>query len=167
MATRLDPDTRQMGAQAVGANCDIRGLQEDMLRRINAARATGGQCGDRRMRPALPLAWDPALYAAAAAHSTDMARRNYFDHVSPEGVGVRQRVAAANYPLQAVAENIAAGEATPAAVVRRWLGSPEHCVNLLDEAYTDVAVACVAQPGSQWGTYWTMLLGSRRQDARR
>jgi hypothetical protein len=25
----------------------------------------------------------------------------------------------------------------------------------------DVAVACVAQPGTEWGTYWTMVLGRK------
>lgn len=32
-----------------------------------------------------PLAWDDRLAAIALSHSRDMAERNYFDHVSPEG----------------------------------------------------------------------------------
>ena len=32
-----------------------------------------------------PLQWDQALAYIALSHSEDMARRDYFDHVSPEG----------------------------------------------------------------------------------
>ncbi|WP_373684599.1 CAP domain-containing protein [Ramlibacter montanisoli] len=42
-----------------------------------------------------------------------------------------------------------------------WLESAEHCENLMDAKFGDVAVACVAQPGTQWGTYWTMVLARK------
>ena len=45
-----------------------------------------------------PLIWDPALAAAARGHAEDMERRNYFDHASPEGAGLHDRVTGA-YPL--------------------------------------------------------------------
>lgn len=157
------PDTSTMGAgpgrQRLAANCGLNA--QEALRRINAARASGRRCGGRAMPPAPPLRWDPQLQAAAAGHSADMARRNYFEHSSPEGVQVSQRVSASRYKWRSVGENLAGGNRTIAEAVEGWLGSPPHCENLMDPRYLDVAVACVAQPGTDWGTYWTMVLGRR------
>lgn len=133
----------------------------DALRRINAARAAGQRCGWRRMPPAPPLRWDGNLQAAAAAHSHDMARRNYFDHRSPEGGTVSERVRARRYPWKWVGENLAGGDRNVASAVRGWIESASHCENMMNPRFADVAVACVAHPRSQWGTYWTMVLGKR------
>lgn len=131
----------------------------EALRQINAARAAGRQCGGRRMPPAPPLRWDSALQSVAAGHSRDMARRNYFDHRSPEGRTVRDRVARTPYKTKVVGENLAGGDRQVRGAVQGWLESPGHCENLMNPQFSQVAVACVGQPGSQWGTYWTMLLG--------
>jgi uncharacterized protein YkwD len=156
------PDTSVLGAGPVAASCGIAELPQDILQRINAARAAGQRCGARSMAPALPLKWDPALYGAAAEHSQDMARRNYFEHETPEGQDVGERANAQAYDWKSVGENIAGGDRNVAEVVQAWLASPEHCENIMDPGFRDVAVACVARPGTQWGTYWTMVLGRRR-----
>lgn len=161
------PDTSAMGAgpstlfgqSAVAANCGMR--TEEALQRINAARAAGRRCGARNMPPAPALRWDTQLYSAASVHSTDMARRNYFEHASPEGTQVSQRVSASQYKWKSVGENLAGGDRSIAEAVHGWLNSPDHCENLMDAKYVDVAVACVAQPGTEWGTYWTMVLGRK------
>lgn len=154
------PDTATMGAGPTPIDCQVRA--EEALRLINAARAAGAHCGGVALPPAPALHWDGRLQQAASAHSADMAHTNYFEHRSPEGRTVRDRVAAAHYPMRGVGENIAGGDETVAEAVQGWLGSPAHCENLMDPHFTDVAVACVAQPGTQWGTYWTMVLGQRR-----
>ena len=133
----------------------------DALRRINAARAAGQSCGWHRMRPAPPLRWDASLQAVASAHSRDMAHRNYFDHRSPEGRTVRDRVAATSYRSKFVGENLAGGDPNLPSALRGWIESPAHCENLMDPRFNEVAVSCVGQRGSQWGTYWTMVLGKR------
>jgi uncharacterized protein YkwD len=48
-----------------------------------------------------------------------------------------------------------------ASAVQGWVDSPSHCQNMMNPQFTEVAVACVGQPGSQWGTYWTMVLGRK------
>ena len=146
-------------ATAPGANCAPGA--EEALQRINAARAQARQCGARVMPPAPPLRWDPQLYTAAAGHSQDMARRNYLEHQSPEGGELTDRVSASRYRWRSVGENLAGGDRTVGEAVNAWLGSPQHCQNLMDRKYVDVAVACSAQSGTQWGTYWTMLLGRK------
>jgi uncharacterized protein YkwD len=153
------PDTRAMGAAPLAANCGLR--NGEALLRINAARAAGRRCGARSMGPAAPLLWNEQLRAAAAAHSSDMARRNYLEHRSPEGREVSDRVAAARYRWKSVGENLVGGDRSIAEAVDGWLASPERCENLMDPRFVDVAVACAARPGSEWGTYWTMVLGRR------
>jgi uncharacterized protein YkwD len=132
---------------------------DEALRRINAARAAGQRCGWRSMPPAPPLRWNGALQAAAASHSRDMARRNYFDHRSPEGRTVSERAAASRYKSRMVGENLAGGDRNVAGAVQGWVDSPSHCQNMMNPQFNEVAVACVGRPGSQWGTYWTMVLG--------
>jgi uncharacterized protein YkwD len=141
------------------ARCSVDAAEA--LRRINAARAAGQRCGWHKMRPAGPLHWDASLQSVAAGHSRDMARRNYFDHRSPEGHTVRDRVAVTPYKMKLVGENLAGGDDTLRSALQGWIDSPAHCENLMEPQFTQVAVACVGKPGSQWGTYWTMLLGRR------
>lgn len=161
VAAPAAPDTRAMGAGPAMASCGIRALPEEVLRRVNEVRARGQQCGTRRMAPAPALRWDPALFSAASGHSLDMANRNYFAHRTPEGVDISQRVSNSRYPWKSVGENLAAGDTSVAEVVQGWIASPEHCENLMDPRYVDMGVACVAQPGTEWGTYWTMVLARR------
>jgi uncharacterized protein YkwD len=153
------PDTRTMGAAPAASGCAMR--TEEVLQQVNAARAAARQCGRRHMPAAAPLRWDEALYSAASSHSVDMARRNYFDHRSPEGVNVSDRVSASRYKWRSVGENLSGGSRTASEAVQGWLESPEHCENLMDPKFVDVAVACVQQPGTEWGTYWTMVLGRK------
>jgi uncharacterized protein YkwD len=134
---------------------------EEVLQRINAARASGYRCGRRAMGPAAPLKWDPSLYAAAERHSVDMARRNYFEHRSPDGADVKTRASAAHYKFRMMGENIAAGVRSVPEAMQAWFESPGHCENIMTAEFQDVAVACAAQPGSEWGTYWTMVLGRK------
>jgi uncharacterized protein YkwD len=79
----------------------------------------------------------PALSRAAQAHSTDMARRGYFDHGA---FATRLR----NFGVRApyVGENIAAGTRplTPATIVRMWIQSPPHRENLLDRSFRRIGV---------------------------
>jgi len=134
---------------------------QEALRRINAARAKGLRCGWRAMPAAPPLRWDGTLQSVAARHSRDMAVRNYFDHKSPDGRTVSERVKASPYKFRLVGENLAGGDANVASAIQGWIDSPGHCVNLMDARFVDVAVACVGDRRSQWGTYWTMVLGRR------
>lgn len=114
------------------------------------------------MKAVPPLAWNKSLAEAAELHSVDMAMRRYFDHVSPDGKRVSQRVTAQGYHWRVVGENLAGGNESVAGAIAGWLKSPDHCRNMMSPVYAQVGVACVRQPGSQWGTYWTMVLATPR-----
>lgn len=51
------------------------------------------------IRPSKPLKWDPRLAVAAQKKAADMARRNYFNHVDPDGYGMNIRIDQAGYKL--------------------------------------------------------------------
>ena len=100
---------------------------QEVARLVNAHRARIG-CP--------PLAWDALAAQAAQRHTEDMVRRNYFDHASPEGQNVGERLRAQGASWRAVAENIAYGQETAAEVVRGWLNSAGHRRNIENCTYT-------------------------------
>lgn len=148
-------------SQAQGA-CELTDRKREMLSRINEARSQARQCGNQRFAAVEPLAWNCTLEAAAEAHSQDMAENDYFSHTGPEGVGIQQRVSNRGYVWRAVGENIAAGQASIAAVVSGWLESPGHCSNIMNEAFTEMGMAKADDPGSMYSPYWTQVLAQPR-----
>ncbi|WP_313954633.1 CAP domain-containing protein [Frankia sp. EI5c] len=124
-------------------------LVAEVVERTNAERAAVG-CP--------PLAIDARLSAAAQAHSEDMARRNYFAHTAPDGESPFDRIAAAGYGYSVAAENIAAGQRTPAAVVAAWMASPGHRANIVACELTQIGVG--HSSGGYYGTYWVEDFGT-------
>jgi uncharacterized protein YkwD len=100
------------------------------------------------------------LTAVAQAHSQDMATRDYFDHVDPEGRSPFDRMTAAGYQFSSAAENIAAGQPTPAAVLDAWMNSAGHRANILNCSLTQIGVGYAT--GGRYGTYWTQDFGTPR-----
>jgi uncharacterized protein YkwD len=105
-----------------------------------------------------PLAADGRLAAAARAHSADMARRDYFDHDTPEGVDFATRITNAGYEWSAAAENIAAGQPDPAAVMAAWMSSEGHRHNILNCRLRDIGVGLAY--GADNRPYWTQDFGA-------
>lgn len=138
--------------------CNQPNFQQDILDRVNQARAAGRSCGTTYYGPAPALAWNANLFNAAGAHSTDMAANNYFSHTSLDGRNAGQRITGAGYAWSAYGENIAAGQTSVQSVVDGWLASPGHCANIMNPSYADIGTACVASGTSSYPTYWTMDL---------
>jgi uncharacterized protein YkwD len=139
--------------------CNLPNFQQDMMNRINAARASGRTCGSTQYGPAPALTWNTYLFNAASGHSTDMASNNYFSHTGLDGSNPGQRITGAGYAWNAYGENIAAGQSSVQSVVDGWLASPGHCANIMNPKLADVGVACVSSSTSTYRTYWTMDLG--------
>ena len=123
---------------------------DEMLASINAQRAAGG---------AGPLQLCASLGRAASDHTADQAAHDLMTHTGSDGSTMVTRVGRAGYAgWSAVAENVAAGYQTVAAVMNGWMNSTGHRTNLLNPAYTDVGVGQVPSAG---GTiYWTQDFGS-------
>jgi uncharacterized protein YkwD len=112
-------------------------------------------CGE--LRP------EATLYDAAHSHALDMYNRRFFDHISPEGLGPRERVAAKDdTQYQKLGENLWRTwgvhhwdiERTSKNVVRGWLESPGHRRVLLDP---DFNIGAVAARGDEDELFVTML----------
>ena len=104
------------------------------------------------------LTWNGTLASVARAHSQDMATNNYFDHNSQNGTTPEQRITAAGYTYTQLAENIAAGQATPADVLASWMGSAGHKANILNCSLTQLGVGYAT--GGSYGSYWTQDFGT-------
>jgi uncharacterized protein YkwD len=98
-----------------------------------------------------------ALKTAAQKHSADMAKRNYFNHTGKDGRSPFDRMTDAGYAYSAAAENIAAGQRTPADVVKGWMNSAGHKANILNCTYSEIGVGYAK--GGSYGTYWTQDFG--------
>lgn len=142
--------------------CELSERKREMLSLINEARSQARQCGNQRFAAAEPLTWNCTLEAAAEAHSRDMVENAYFSHTDPDGVGIQQRVSNRGYVWRAVGENIAAGQASSAAVVEGWLASPGHCSNIMNGAFTEMGMARADDSESKYSPYWTQVLAQPR-----
>lgn len=134
-------------------------FESEVLRLTNRARARGWNCATlREGGPGLPpLTQNATLNTAALAQSAGMALGGYFDHVSGlDGSTPLRRVLAAGLTPRAVAENIAAGQETPAEVVDGWLRSPGHCRNIMAD-FTLIGLSFVSRPGTPYVRYWTQV----------
>lgn len=98
------------------------------------------------------LKLDPKLIATARDHCRDMQTHNFFAHESPVEGKATPFDRATHFGTTANAENLAAGNVTPAEVVQGWLDSPGHRSNLLHPEMTRCGVGRV-------GGYWTALYG--------
>ena len=109
-------------------------------------------CAARAVRPAgAALRVDPNLSTAAQRHALDMVARQYFDHVSPTGGHLTDRLRRAGWlPRLADWE---AGEdiewatgayATPEHILAGFLASPPHRRILMDAGYDEVGVGVSA-----------------------
>ncbi|HEV6968536.1 CAP domain-containing protein [Roseateles sp.] len=144
--------------------CNLPNFEAEMLAAVNARRRAGASCGTHGNFPAAPdLAWNDAITQAAAAHSDDMVVHNYFDHTGSDGSSPGDRMTAAGYPWRGWGENIAAGQSSVAEVVDGWMKSDGHCANLMNAAFRDIGVACVAgNAGTTYRSYWTQDFGTPR-----
>lgn len=84
------------------------------------------------------LSMNGQLTQAAQAKANDMVARNYWSHVTPDGVQPWQFVANAGYSYSALGENLAYGFDTSTATVTGWMNSAPHRANVLNTSYTEV-----------------------------
>ena len=135
---------------------------QDTLRRINAYRAAGASCGQRRFEPAAPLAWSSKLEQAATAHARDMAARRTMSHAGGDGSSMSDRVARVGYHWGALGENVSAGYRTVPDGLEGWMKSPGHCSNIMGAQFREVGVGAANAPGDTYGWYRAMVLGTPR-----
>jgi uncharacterized protein YkwD len=175
-AALLDPASQDLGSVQAGRETwlilaapfappstqDGAAVAYQVLRLVNAARATARVCGRRPQQAAPALRLDTSLSEAARAHAMDMLRYGYFDHTGHDGSTPGMRVAAIGYRYQLVGENIAEGPQTPQEVVQGWIDSPGHCQNIMDPRFTVMGLAFAANSSGQPRIAWVQELATPR-----
>ena len=136
-----------LGAAAIAQPAGLDAMRAEALDLVNAARAEAG------LRE---LTAGPALGSAAQDHAEDMIARDYYDHTSPEGETVRDRVLdRGGSPWALAAENIAecrGCEAPPGlervrAFQSGWMQSPGHRENILREGLSSFGFGIAHEGG--------------------
>ena len=90
------------------------------------------------------------LDRAADDYAADMVKRRFFDHVSPGGGTMMDRIKAAGWSPNgswSAGENIAWGSgslATPAAIVNGWMHSAGHRANILNGSFSQIGIGVAA-----------------------
>jgi uncharacterized protein YkwD len=150
---------------ALAADCPGQDLMPDATNAAQVADAT--LCLINAQRAAVgdgPLAADDTLSSASSAYAADMVARSFFDHQSPDGGTLDDRLARVGYSYDIAGENIAWGEGvlgTPASIVDAWMHSEGHRTNILDPDFRQVGLGIVAgtprtaQGGMAGATYVT------------
>lgn len=108
-----------------------------LLAKSNQARAEAGVG---------KVVWHPELAATARAHVADMAQRDYFEHLSPEGFDPTDRLGlVGRTTLGSTSENIAyhrgSTPGTAEGLFDLWRKSPPHWMNLRRDKHTHAGFA--------------------------
>lgn len=83
-----------------------------------------------------PLEIDGRASSAALGHSTDMAQNDYFEHESPHGATLKDRIEESGASYRKAGENIAMGHTSAIFAHHSLLNSPDHRVNVLSPDFT-------------------------------
>ena len=114
---------------------------------------------------------DATLSEVARAKAEDMAKRCYFNHVDPDGIGPNYKARVAGYELPTWyntningnnIESIAAGYTTPEAAWNAWLNSVGHRTHVLAESdfwaeQTNYGIGYYYDATSPYQHYWVFL----------
>lgn len=131
------------------------------------------------VEPRPTLKWDEALAKAAQAKAEDMATRNYFAHVDPDGKGMNIKMFAAGYELSEqwlenpednFFESIGCGTliSTGESVINMLIidagvpsfGHRKHLLGI-DEFWSncyDIGIGHAQNPNSTYTHYWSILI---------
>jgi uncharacterized protein YkwD len=141
------------------ARRDAVAISRRVLQLANAARAQPRRCGLKAFAAAAPLTLNAALGRAALAYAQELARHAYMEHTGRDGSSPAQRVTRSGYRWRATGENLASGIMTPEEVIAGWLGSSDHCANLMDPAFSEMGVGFGVNPRDERGVYWALEFG--------
>ncbi len=141
-----DHQLSEAGAEA--ARCktpeDSERMADQVLELVNLERA---------QQDLQPVVVNPALTKIAADYSCRLVTGKFFAHQDPEsGYGPGERAIAGRYTFYAIGENLAAGQESPAEVMKVWMESTSHRRIILDPSWKEVGIA--VRFGGEYGTYW-------------
>ncbi len=95
----------------------------------------------RMARGVSELSINTSLMESAMLKAEDMKEKDYFDHITPEGLDISYFVNAAGYNFSTIGENLAEGYFSAQSVHEAWMNSEGHRENMLSSDYEEIGVA--------------------------
>lgn len=118
--------------RSVSASGSLSPWAEDAVGLMNKERSERG----------LPeLVVNGTLAKAAQAKLSDMEKKNYFAHTSPEKLTPWSFIETAGYDYRFAGENLAIHFKNPESEHQAWMRSEKHCQNILDPRFREVGMA--------------------------
>jgi uncharacterized protein YkwD len=163
------------GAQAAEGACqnsDVRPRAENLDRVRDAVLCLQNQ--ERAGHGLAALRENPRLRVAASRHTGEMVQARFFEHTTPGGTTMVQRIRSTGYltgsRAWSIGENLAWGtgtRATAAEIHASWMRSAGHRANILRPQYREIGIGIrlgvpVALSVSQLGATYTTDFGFRR-----
>jgi hypothetical protein len=106
------------------------------------------------------------LTQAAQAKATDMASRDYWSHITPDGKQPWTFIDNAGYQYSSAGENLAYGFSSADTTVHGWMNSAEHRANILDQDYSEVGFGIVTTPDFQGHGRQTIVVAMYAEPSR-
>lgn len=119
-------------------------FQQQVVDLVNAERAKGGLN---------PLTVSQEVQNAAQVRAGEIIQS--FSHTRPNGASPFTALNEQNLKYTAAGENIAAGQATPQAVMDSWMNSSGHRANIMNPDFTHIGVGYIE--GGGYKTNWVQL----------
>lgn len=143
--TPTQPAT-QPTTQPSGSASYNKEFADKVIELVNAARAKEGLS---------PLTKDTTLANLSNIRSKETT--TLFSHQRPDGTSWSTVLKQNNVSYTSAAENIAAGQNTPEAVVKEWMNSPSHRANIMNSEYNKIGVSCYVDQNAPYRYYWEQL----------
>jgi len=108
--------------------------KENIIILTNKERADNGSLPELKENDKLDLSAEIKLQ--------DMFAKQYFEHISPSGVGVGDLGSKVSYEYITIGENLALGDfKDDKALIDAWMASSGHRANILNKKYTEIGIA--------------------------
>lgn len=114
----------------------------------------------RKEKGLKPLVLSPELTEAAKNHARDLAKWDRISHYGSDGSNPWDRVKRTGYKARLTAENVGTGQVDFNEVMKGWKESPGHNKNLLMSDASNMGVALVQDPKTEFKSFWTLVIGS-------
>lgn len=150
---------------------------DEYLLAINKVRVKKQDCGTKGIfSGTTALTWSEKLYQSSYEHTQDLIGSETFSHL---GSGTKsdwtgavlgkqsilnERVETYDYNWKKLGENLGAGTVIDTAekMVKGWLESDNHCINLMNPDFTEIGVVLIKDENSLYTHYWTQNFGTPR-----
>lgn len=119
-----------------------------------------------------PLRWNDTLARAAEAKAMDMAKRNYFGHLTPEGYGINHFIDQSGYTSLNYFESISSGDESGTEAVKSLIidkndinkDNRNHLLGITkcDASLYDIGIGFIKSDGSSYKSYTCIIIAEHR-----